>query len=104
MNKTMMLPALDQGFEIIGNIPKNKIAGYALLQLLSICMNTAALKVARIDWRKTDTVTAGMLRQALKLIIPRSGIRRCWNQYDQKLELISDNQHERTLSSAPKAA
>ena len=29
MNKTMMLPALDQGFEIIGNIPKYKIAGYA---------------------------------------------------------------------------
>lgn len=81
-----------------------KMAGYALLQLLTICMNTVALKVARIDWRKMDTVTAGMVRQALKLIIPRFTIRGCWNRYEQKLELISNNQHERTLSSKPRAA
>ena len=33
------------------------MAGYALLQLLTICQNSAAIAVAKTPWRSPDTVT-----------------------------------------------
>ena len=63
------------------------MAGYALLQLLTICQNSAAIEVAKTAWRHPDTVTAGMLRRVLFWIIPQFQIRDCWNRYEQKLEL-----------------
>ncbi|OED46543.1 hypothetical protein ACH42_03885 [Endozoicomonas sp. (ex Bugula neritina AB1)] len=45
------------------------MAGYAVLQLLIICQNPAAIEVAKTTWRHPDTVTAGMLRRALFWII-----------------------------------
>ena len=60
---------------------------YALVQLLTICLNSSAIAVAKIPWRPPDTVTAGMLRRALFWIIPQFRIRDCWNRYEQKLEL-----------------
>lgn len=81
-----------------------KMAGYALLQLLTICQNSVAIEVAKTPWRNVGTVTAGMLRRALFWIIPQFRIRDCWNRYGQKLELISENKNERTDSITSKAA
>ncbi|MFK0569933.1 transposase [Endozoicomonas sp.] len=81
-----------------------KIAVYAILQLLTICKNSVAVKVAKIDWRLPGTVTAGTIMQAQRLIIPQFRIRGCWNRYEQKLELISGNKNNRTDSISSKAA
>nr|MDT0253596.1 transposase [Endozoicomonas sp.] len=81
-----------------------KMAGYALLQLLTICKNEAAVRVAKIDWRLPGTVTAGTLMRPLRLIIPQFRIRDCWNRYEQKSELISENKNNRTDSISSKAA
>ena len=80
------------------------MAGYALLQLLTICQNSAAIEVAKTAWRQPDTVTAGMLRRALFWIIPQFRIRDCWNRYEQKLKLELPNKNERSDSILPKAA
>ncbi len=63
-----------------------KMAGYALLQLLTVCKNQACLNISRIPWRSPDTTTAGMMRIALSGIIPRFSIRKGWNRYEQKYE------------------
>jgi len=63
-----------------------KMAGYALLQLLTVCQNRACLNICQIPWRSVDTVTAGMLRQALAKIIPEFAVREGWNRYHQKYE------------------
>ena len=81
-----------------------KMAGYALVQLLTICQNSAAIAVAKIAWRHPDTVTAGMLRRALFWIIPQFRVRDCWNRYEQKLELELPDKNERSGSVLPKAA
>lgn len=81
-----------------------KMAGYAFLQLLTICQNSAAIAVAKVPWRQPDTVTAGMLRRALSWIIPQFRIRDCWNRYEGKLELELPEKNERSGSSLPKAA
>ena len=81
-----------------------KMAGYALVQLLTICKSSAAIEVARTPWRHPDTVTAGMLRRALFWIIPQFRIRDCWNRYEQKLELELPDKNERSESILPKAA
>ena len=81
-----------------------KMAGYAFLQLLTICQNSAAIAVAKVPWRQPDTVTAGMLRRALSWIIPQFRIRDCWNRYKGKLELELPEKNERSGSSLPKAA
>ncbi len=80
------------------------MAGYALMQLLTICKNSAAIEVAKTPWRHPDTVTAGMLRRALFWIIPQFRIRDCWNRYEQKLELELPNLNERSDDILPKAA
>ncbi len=81
-----------------------KMAGYALLQLLTIFQNSAAIEVANTPWRHPCTVTAGMLRRALFWIIPQFRIRDCWNRYGQKLELISTNKNERSDNISSKSA
>ncbi|USE34743.1 hypothetical protein [Endozoicomonas sp. SCSIO W0465] len=63
-----------------------KMAGYALLQLLTVCKNQACLNISRIPWRSPDTTTAGMMKIALSGIIPRFSIRKGWNRYKQKYE------------------
>ena len=62
-----------------------KMAGYALLQLLTVCQNHSARAITDIPWRNPDTVTAGMLRTALSGIIPLFAIRACWDKYAQKI-------------------
>ena len=81
-----------------------KMAGYALVQLLTICQNSAAIAVAKIAWRHPDTVTAGMLRRTLFWIIPQFRIRDCWNRYEQKFELKLPDKNERSGSFLEKAA
>ena len=61
-----------------------KMAGYALLQLLTVCKNQASVKISSIPWRTQDTTTAGMLRFALSAILARFPIRMGWNRYSQK--------------------
>ena len=63
-----------------------KMAGYALLQLLTVCKNQSCLKISRIPWRSPDTTTAGMMRIALSRIIPKFPIRKGWDRYHQKYE------------------
>ena len=81
-----------------------KMAGYALVQLLTICQNPAAIALAKTAWRSPHTVTAGMLRRALFWIIPQFRIRGCWNRYEQKLELKLPDKNERSDSFLEKAA
>ncbi|UYM17444.1 hypothetical protein [Endozoicomonas euniceicola] len=50
-----------------------KMAGYALVQLLTICQNPAAIALAKTAWRNPHTVTAGMLRGAAFNNLPG-----CW--------------------------
>ncbi len=64
-----------------------KMAGYALLQLLTVCKNQSCLTISRIPWRSPDTTTAGMMRISLSRIIPRFPIRKGWDRYHQKYEL-----------------
>ena len=78
-----------------------KNGGYVIVQLLTICQNSAAIAVARTAWRRPDTVTAGMLRRALFWIIPQFRIRDCWNRYEQKLELKLPERNERSGSFLP---
>ncbi|KEQ17501.1 hypothetical protein GZ78_17220 [Endozoicomonas numazuensis] len=80
-----------------------KMAGYALMQLLTICQNPAAIAIAKIAWRLPDTVTAGTLRRAMFWIIPQFRIRDCWNRYEQKLELELPDKDERSGSILLKA-
>ena len=70
------------------------MAGYALVQLLTICKSSAAIEVARTPWRHPDTVTAGMLNQFR--------IRDCWNRYEQKLrlELLNKNESDSILAAS----
>lgn len=81
-----------------------KMAAYALLQLLTVCRNSAARAMVDIPWRKTDTVTAGMLRIALQRIIPRFAIRDCWDRYGQKFEFKRVRTPELKDTNVPKAA
>ena len=80
-----------------------KLAGYALLQLLTVCKNEAAVVVASIPWRNQNTSTAGMMRNALSSIIPQFNIREGWNRYRQKYEFDFEkltNRSNRTLTEA----
>ena len=81
-----------------------KMAGYALLQLLTVCKNQACLNITRIPWRSPDTVTAGMVRIALSRIIPRFTIRRGWDRYRQKYEFNFDELIDQSVSGKAKAA
>lgn len=81
-----------------------RMAGYALLQLLTVCQTSAARAVVDIPWRKPDTVTAGMLRVALLRIIPRFDIRACWGRYGQKFEFNRWRDSEDSGTIVPKAA
>lgn len=80
-----------------------KLAGYALLQLLTVCKNEAAVVVASIPWRNQNTSTAGMMRNALSSIIPQFNIREGWNRYRQKYEFDFEkltNRSNRILTEA----
>ena len=81
-----------------------KMAGYALLQLLTICKNQACLNISRIPWRSPDTVTAGMVRIALSKIIPRFTIRKGWDRYRQKYEFNFDELIDQSVYGKAKAA
>ena len=81
-----------------------KMAGYALLQLLTVCHNKAARAITDIPWRNPDTVTAGMLRKALSDIISRFAIRACWNPYHQKFEFNQKNRGSINETDVAKAA
>ncbi len=81
-----------------------KMAGYALLQLLTVCKNQACLKISRIPWRSQDTTTAGMMKIALSVIIPRFSIRKGWNRYEQKYEFDFDGLTDQLTPEKSKAA
>ena len=81
-----------------------KMAGYALLQLLTVCKNQACLKISRIPWRSQDTTTAGMMKIALSVIIPRFPIRRGWNRYAQKYEFDFEGLTGQLIPEKSKAA
>ena len=80
------------------------MAGYALLQLLTVCKNQACLNITRIPWRSPDKVTAGMVRIALSRIIPRFAIRKGWDRYKQKYEFNFDELIDQSVSGKAKAA
>ena len=46
------------------------MAGYALLQLLTICQNPATIELAKSAWKNPHTVTAGMLREVAVKKLP----------------------------------
>ncbi len=81
-----------------------KMAGYALLQLLTVCKNQACLNISRIPWRDPDTTTAGMMRIALSRIIPRFPIRKGWNRYSQKYEFNFGELIDQTIPDKSEAA
>ncbi len=81
-----------------------KMAGYALLQLLTVCKNQASVGISRIPWRDQDTTTAGMLRFALAGIIPRLPIREGWNRYSQKYEFNFNSLTDGIVKEKKKAA
>ena len=81
-----------------------KMAGYALLQLLTVCKNQACLNISRIPWRSPDTTTAGMMRIALSRIIPRFPIRKGWNRYHQKYEFNFNELTDQLKPDKAKAA
>lgn len=81
-----------------------KLAGYALLQLLTVCQNKACLNISRLPWREADTTTAGMMRLALSRIIPKFAVREGWNRYSQKYEFDIDKVTEWSDADRAKAA
>lgn len=81
-----------------------KTLGYALLQLLTLTVGTEALKISCLPWRSPDTVTAGMLRQALVPVIAEFNVRSCWDQKCRKFYFACGPPANETLESIPKAA